>query len=864
MDKARLMAVAGVLGSLIAWAVEGHAQQARLAEPAGVAAASSLPASPPPVVDTQTFAKLRDVAYGKDSQGEFKEPSRRVREAAAEALSHYAAAPTPQVQPAAWPTAAWSPGAPLGTPIGRFQFASFQPPPVQPMVPPVNVQPVLPPPPPGPAAGGGGEAQGGLAFAPSLEESFRETLAAPSGTPAQGMGSGETQRSGATDTAQALSQSSGVQDVEVQRRSPIAFDPRIRGYRWGEIYTQADGVYWTPARMDLDTMLSKIDPGMIQSVAVVPGPYGLRYGPGFAFLDVTRAPTPRFSNGFNADFDSTFGVHSNGGQIYGRETVSGGDSDWGFRVSFGDRKGSDYTAGNGQKIPSSYDAQDLWGEVSFDINPHQKLEIAYQHIDQMNTEYPGQFFDLNYLGTYAFQTRFIDDDPAAPWAKLVLESWYNRTVFNGDTLRKHNPSFPTIERIEASLDIDAGEPLGTQKLNAITNGNAYSSGARTKVTFGDKDWTQLNVGTDVRYLGQVVGEQFQIIDTSDPANDSAFNTNMPHAWLVDPGAYAELSHPVSDCWTIALGGRVDFVQTMARAGDLLPSTNLSGIDLTQDNVLYAFYLTNKFTLGEHWTLTGGVGQAQTPPTLIERYADGLFISTLQTGYSRMVGNPELMPERDWQADLGLAAEYENWRMRINGFNALVYNYITFQDAGSVGGFGDARLLYFANTPQATLVGGDMAYEYDWSAMLTPFFKASYVDGRDRTIGQPLPGMTPLDTTLGLRIHDTQKGRHWGLEVATRIVATQDRLGTILNYQGGGTTTEVEERTPAFAVCNLRGYYNLNKKFSLTAGIDNVFNTNYQEHLDWRISGPVGFTPPHGETRVLEPGISPYFGVNWVF
>ena len=814
-------------------------------------------------VDSATIAKLREVAYGKDSQGQFKEPSNRVREAAREALSLYAAAPTPQGQPAptpqgrpaTGPTAAW----PLDTPIGPFQFANFQPIPMQPPVQP----PMSPPQEPIVSARpeGGESTTGGLAFGSFLAKSFEPTSGAPSGAPGQSMGKGETQLSGASDTSKALSQASGVQDVEVQRRSPISFDPRIRGYRWGEIYTQADGVYWTPARMDLDTMLSKIDPGMIQSVAVVPGPYGLRYGPGCAFLDVTRAPTPRFSNGFNADFDTTGGIHTNGGQLYGRETVSGGDSDWGFRVSYGERKGSDYEAGNGQKIPSSYDSKDLWGEVSYDIQPYQKLEIAYQHLDQLNTEYPGQFFDLNYLGTYAFQTRLIDEDPAAPWTKLVLGSWYNRSVFNGDTLRKHNPNFPTIARIEQTLDIANGEPIGTNSLDAITNGNSYSSGARTNVTLGDKDWTQLNIGADVRYLGQVVGEQIRDVDTSNAAYDINFNTNMPHAWLFNTGVYAELSHPLTDSWTIALGGRVDHVQTTARASDLRFDSALSGADLTKDNSLYAFYFTNKINIDEHWTFTGGFGQAQTPPTLIERYADGLFLSILQTGYNRMIGDPSLMPERDWQVDLGLAAEYEDWRLRINGFNALVYNYITFQD-DAVGTFGNARLLYFANTPLATLTGGDLSCEYDWSPTLTPFFKASYVDGRDRTLGLPLPGMTPFDSTLGLRIHDAQKGRHWGIEVATRMVAAQDRLGTILT--GGGTTaTVVEEPTPGFAVCNLRGYYNVGKKLSLTAGIDNVFNKTYQEHLDWRIAGPTGFVGP-AVTRVLEPGISPYFGLNWVF
>ena len=61
---------------------------------------------------------------------------------------------------------------------------------------------------------------------------------------------------------------------------------------------QANGAYWFPVREDLDSMLSKIDPGMIQDVIVIPGPYGLRYGPGIDFIDIITADTPRYDDGY--------------------------------------------------------------------------------------------------------------------------------------------------------------------------------------------------------------------------------------------------------------------------------------------------------------------------------------------------------------------------------------------------------------------------------------------------------------------------------------------------------------------------------------------------------------------------------------
>jgi outer membrane receptor protein involved in Fe transport len=187
----------------------------------------------------------------------------------------------------------------------RLAAGMFQPTvPLQPTIPQQPTVPVIPTE-IGPGGVTGGEVQALLAR--------REQLFSG----AEGVTSGEVKTNAGTSVEQMLATSPSVQAVDVQRRSQVSFDPHVRGYRMGQIYTQADGAYWFPARLDLDTMLSKIDPGMIQDVVVVPGPYGLRYGPGFAFIDVVRAPTPRYEC-FENHFLTSGIVRTNGGQLYGR------------------------------------------------------------------------------------------------------------------------------------------------------------------------------------------------------------------------------------------------------------------------------------------------------------------------------------------------------------------------------------------------------------------------------------------------------------------------------------------------------------------------------------------------------------------
>ena len=126
------------------------------------------------------------------------------------------------------------------------------------------------------------------------------------------------------DVGSTIERSDTVQTANFRQNSPLSRDPYIRTYRDGEVYTNADGLYWAPIRPDLDSMINRIDPSLYQDLSVIPGPYGLRYGPGFSYLNVLTVPTPRNPNGYESHYRTGVSTRTNGGQLYGRETVFGG------------------------------------------------------------------------------------------------------------------------------------------------------------------------------------------------------------------------------------------------------------------------------------------------------------------------------------------------------------------------------------------------------------------------------------------------------------------------------------------------------------------------------------------------------------
>ena len=270
---------------------------------------------------------------------------------------------------------------------------------------------------------------------------------------------------GATSTETLISNSETNTTVTTQQRSAVSFDPRIRGYGFGQILTQTDGAEWSPVRQDLDTMLSKVDPALVDNVVVIPGPYGVSYGPGLSFLDVQTSRTPRNADGYEAHNRMSLNYRDNGEQLYATDTFYGGGYDWGFVFSYGNRTGTDYRSGNSTRIPASYLNQNFLAQFGFDLPNDSQIEFRVNRLDQTDTEYAGQFFDVNYLKTDAFSVNYVNRDPCAAYSEWTVDSWYNQTAFEGDTLNvfgrtlnENNFQFNVIERVERALEIRAARP----------------------------------------------------------------------------------------------------------------------------------------------------------------------------------------------------------------------------------------------------------------------------------------------------------------------------------------------------------------------------------------------------------------------
>jgi outer membrane receptor protein involved in Fe transport len=663
-------------------------------------------------------------------------------------------------------------------------------------------------------------------------------------------------------------ESNAALGVDLQKRSPLVVDPRIEGFHFGQIATYADGGYWFPARVDLDTVISKLGADNILNVVVIKGPYSVRYGPGFSFLDIETIPTPRFKDGyFDAHGSTSFGYRTNGRGWQGQQSIWGGNADWGFRLSYDLQTAQDYREGNGTVLPTAYNNHFADFGFGVDLDRNASLELRYFHNQQSNVLFPGLLTDVVALSTDAFTARLSLKD-GCWYDRLTLDTWVNTTLFNGGSgnqaTRNQIPQLDAIFPASDPTNNAINNVFGPVRLDMITNGYALSYGAREITTWGDVKGFNFSLGADIRVFANFYNEfdafNFSVANGSMGAMATPANLGIPYARQIDPGLLFDSSIPLGDTFVVKVGARADFfTNQFVQFGpnvDRNVYAQQVGNPHDRSYFLLAGFATGEYKLTDEWTLQSGYGYAQRPPTLTELYAGGAFLGLIQNGFNSIYGNPELQKEQIHQLDLGLKAKYTDFRGGASAFYAWVPDYITYHNLGPftlndtqalgffVPGVGNPvtpiNRLRFKNTNLGTMYGFNTYGEVDVQPWLAAFGVLNYVAARDREIHEPLPGIAPLDSRVGLRIHDPAKTPRWGVEYFARMVAVQDLFAASLG----------EQRTGGFVVHNLRAYWQVRENFLALAGVENIGNRQYREHLDLRTGN-----------GVFQPGVNFYVGAK---
>lgn len=689
--------------------------------------------------------------------------------------------------------------------------------------------------------------------------------------------------------------------VSTRRTSAVNLDPRVRGYNSGQLNANANGMNEVKTRLDIDSALSQIDPGVVEDINVIDGPYTSLYGPGFAFLVVDLLPAPRYPDGPETHSETTFLYGNNAQAIYARENVLGGGRDWGICFSYGLRSGNDYVTGGSHpdRVPSRYQKWDDLFSVSKDLSTVGRIEFDYVRCEMNDVELPGIVYDIDNSTNNQFNLRYIlQEDPKGP-KQLQLQTWYQQTDYRGDALRPSKQ-----ESLYFQFFTLPATTAGDFPVNTVGQGRSDSLGVRLLRTFGDTDAVQFTTGADWRRTEQFYREKsFNSSGEIVIAGGDVFG--IPKSRQDDCGVLGDLQIPWSDQVFVNVGGRVDYCEAVLDAQDPVV-TQFS--DPTQYyyapgfgkpcDVLGMAYLTSRTKLTEECTCNAGVAYAMRMPDLTELYSDDPFVPIARFGNSYISGFSELAPEKDLQIDLGFSVKKKKVSYGARGFFAMMWDYIepapayidpsappdlathflgrNFQyfpdvnrtDLGTNAMNADTNQAgyQYVNESFVTITGGDLFTEVQLSDWMSVYGDMAYLcgtnwnpvsfvgsapwvaaDGTKVPIGhsEGLPNMYPFTSTVAIRVYSPES-RRWLVEFSSRIVAAQTYVAASID----------ELPNPGFAVFALRGRYKLNEHLRLNIAFENLFNQPYAEPDSLAIINPQGIP-----TFVREPGFSALLGVE---
>jgi iron complex outermembrane receptor protein len=271
----------------------------------------------------------------------------------------------------------------------------------------------------------------------------------------------------------------------------------------------------------------------------------------------------------------------------------------------------------------------------------------------------------------------------------------------------------------------------------------------------------------------------------------------------------------------------------------MPRANPTADETRADTLPSGFVRYEHDLDGSPTTLYAGLGHVQRFPDYWE-----LFSAGLNGPAGSANAFDAIHPEKTTQLDVGIQYQDKALLAWASAYAGQVRDYILFDYRG---------MSTQADNIDARIMGGELGLAYAFTANWKADATLAYAWGKNSSDGEALPQMPPLEARLGL----TYQRDDWSVGALWRVV---DEQGRVANERGNVVGQDLGE-SAGFGVLSLNGAYRVSKQVKLSAGVDNLLDKNYAEHLN--LAGNAGFGFP-ADTRIDEPGRTLWAKVDFDF
>ncbi|MFL0806576.1 MAG: TonB-dependent copper receptor [Oceanobacter sp.] len=591
-----------------------------------------------------------------------------------------------------------------------------------------------------------------------------------------------------------------VPGFSVIRKGGSDGDPVFRGMAASRLGILLDGaVTLGGCGMRMDPPTAYVFPESFDEVRILKGPQSVRHGAGnSAGVVLFERHDPELTD---------FEAHGEGSVLQGSAdrndqmaSVMAGNQTGYIKLGGTRADANNYTDGAGNDVHSAYTR---WsGDLTLGWTPTEDTRIELSGgVSDGEARYADRSMDGAMFEREHMAVRFNQKNLTPILETLEVRAYQNDVdhVMDNYSLRKNagkrmvkNPDRATDgASVVATLGLDSGELV----VGADWQANEHRL----------RKASAMGMNPDYRSLSRTADMEFETL-----------------------GVFFEHEADWSEKATLHTGLRVN----QDSAKDLRSGRDTNG-DTDDQNLMSGFVrYEEQMSYSHRWYL--GLGHTERAADYWERTRNPAAVNMMQTGAASTF---DLNPEKTTQLDVGMVHRGVDTQGSVSAFYARHADFIEISTRPDVSAFA----IQAENVDAVTWgLEADARYQFlpQWSVMSS----LAWVRGYNLSEHRPLGQIPPLEMRVGLNYDQ----KSWSAGLLWRGVAEQNRsvagVGNIVGQDIGDSRD--------FHVLSLNAAWRFSPDTRLTAGVDNLFDAAYAEHIS---RGGAEISGYETTERINEPG-----------
>ena len=587
---------------------------------------------------------------------------------------------------------------------------------------------------------------------------------------------------------------SRLPELSLIRRGSYGMEPSIRSFNGGQVNVLLDGMRIHGACTDkMDPATIYIEPINLDNLQVQTASTGFMSGSAIGGTVNMKMAEPDFSNNYQLTGTVSSGYQTAAKSLYEAARLNYAAGKWAFRASGVYRHSKNYRSGAGAVIPfSQFEKVNYSLSAKYQQNQYTYIKADLLADDGWNIGYPALPMDVGYAAARIGSVSIHNENRNHLFYRWQAKLYANVVRhFMDDT---HRPN------VAMHMDM----PGKSKTVGAFADAEMKISNTQKLLLRADASSTFLKASMTMYQPGEL--PMYMLTWPDNRKNQYGLSA----AWLIQADSN----------WKVQLSSRADFINYTLTSTEAKDQMSVLGYTkMNRNDVLKNFSAVVTKSISKKVKATASITYAERIPTASELY--GFYLFNANDGYD-YIGNVLLKKETSLQGELSVAYTTSNSSIKITGYYSKLSNYIkgNINASYSAMTIGAKGVKSFVNIPNAAILGAEASAVVKATSNMDVISTLRYTYARDND-QQPLPLIAPLKNISSIRYH---AAAFWA-QLESEAAAEQNRINT----KAG------EDATPGYALLHIRTGYNFNihkNSVELQAGVDNVLDKNYHEHLDW--------------------------------